>query len=223
MSYYLRGERRQESTKETDVVKARRRLKQRMREVGADFIGAKKFAGPQSEKLSVNEILDSLTKDMELRQKLSKQVASKLKPVRAAFGLMAAISVTDDMIRDYMLVRLKGTGRKPNTAMAQALARLDRTNPVSNATINRELQLLKQAFNLRSKEIGSGPSVPKLEERIREWYYERAEFEAIVKLLPEDLQDFARWGYFTGCNKIEVWLKDRGVPENRIRLRSAGV
>ena len=113
MSYWLRGEQKQESTKETDPVKARRRLKQRMREVGADLIGAKKFIGPQSEKLTIDEILDSLTKDLELREKLSPQVESKLKPVRAALGRMPASSITDDIIRDYMLVRLKGPGKKP--------------------------------------------------------------------------------------------------------------
>jgi hypothetical protein len=52
MSYWLRGEQRHESTKETDYAKARQRLKKRLREIGADLIGAKKFVGPQSQKLT---------------------------------------------------------------------------------------------------------------------------------------------------------------------------
>src|SRR5213592_12004 len=223
MSYWLRGEQKQESTKETDPVKARRRLKQRMREVGADLIGAKKFIGPQSEKLTIDEILDSLTKDLELREKLSPQVESKLKPVRAALGRMPASSITDDIIRDYMLVRLKGPGKKPKTPIAQALAHIGRVRPVANATINREMQFLGQAYNLKAKEIGQGPSIPKLDERVREGFYERSEFEAIAAHLPEDLQDFARWGYFTGWRKGEIaslrW-RELNMENRQLRLRS---
>ena len=47
MQYYLRGEQKNESTKETDPVKARRKLKRRMREVGADLIGVRKFTGAE--------------------------------------------------------------------------------------------------------------------------------------------------------------------------------
>jgi hypothetical protein len=191
MSYWLRGEQKHESTKETDHSKARQKLRQRMREVGADLIGAKKFIGAQSGKLTINEILDSLTKDLEVREKLSSQAASKLKPIRAALGRMPAVCVTDDIIRDYMLVRLKGPGKKPKTPMAQAFVRIGRTHPVSNATVNRELQYLGQAYNLKAKEIGQGPSIPKLDERVREGFYERAEFEAIAAHLPEDLKNFA--------------------------------
>jgi hypothetical protein len=77
-----------ESTKETEPVKARRKLKQRKREVGADLIGARKFTGPHSERITVCDILDSLVGDLEIRQKLAPQVASKMKPPRATLGWM---------------------------------------------------------------------------------------------------------------------------------------
>ncbi len=222
MSYWLRGEQRHESTKETDYAEARKRLKKRLREVGADLIGAKKFVGPQSEKLTVAEILDSLTKDLEVREKISDQGKSKMKPVRAALGKMPAMGVTDDMIRDYILLRLKGPGKKADTPMGQELVRIGRTRPVSNATVNRELQFLGQAYNLRQKEIGPGPSIPKLKERVREGFFERAEFEAIVTYLPDDLRDFARWAYFTGWRKGEIsslgW-NELNMETRHLRLR----
>ena len=136
---------------------------------------------------------------------------------------LEASSITDDIIRDYMLVRLKGPGTKPKTPIAQALAHIGRVRPVANATINREMQFLGQAYNLKVKEIGQGPSIPKLDERVREGFYERSEFEAIAAHLPEDLQDFARWGYFTGWRKGEIaslrW-RELNMENRQLRLRS---
>jgi integrase len=222
MSYWLRGQQRHESTKETDYKKARRRLRQRIREVGADLIGAKKFLGSKSEKLTVNEILDSLKKDLEARKKLSPQVTSKMKPLIEALGYMPAISVTDDLIREYMILRLKGPGKKSNNPMARALRRIGRTRPVANATLNRELQFLRQAYNLKAKEFIVSPSIPKLDENVREGFFERADFEAIVEHLPADLKDFARWGYFTGWRKGEIsslgW-SELNMENRQLRLR----
>jgi integrase len=145
-----------------------------------------------------------------------------MKPVRAALGKLPAIGVTDDIIRDYVLLRLKGTGKKAETPMAQELGRIGRTRPVSNATVNRELQFLGQAYNLRQKEIGLGPLIPKLKERVREGFFERAEFEAIAAHLPEDLQDFAHWAYFTGWRKGEIsslgW-NELNIETRHLRLR----
>lgn len=222
MSYFLRGEQRLESTKETDINKARQRLKQRLREAGADIIGAKKFVGARSEKLTVADILDSLKKDLDVREKLSPQATSKMKPVRQALGPMPAIGVTDENILEYILLRRKGPGKKPKTLMGLALVKLGRKRPASNATINRELEYLRQAYNLKAKEIGAGPSIPKLEESVREGFYERADFEAIVRCLPDDLQDFARWGYFTGWRKGEIsslrW-SELNMEDRQLRLR----
>ena len=222
MAYCLRGKQKWESTKQKDFNKARQCLKQRLREIGADVIGAKKFVGPQNEKLTVDKILDFLTKDLEVRKKLSSQAVSKMEPLRKALGPMAAIGVSDDMIREYMLLRLKGPGPKPRTLMGRELRKLGRRRPVSNATVNRELQFLTQAYNLKAKEVGTGPTIPKLGERVREGFYERAVFEEIAGRLPHDLQDFARWGYFTGWRKGEIsslrWM-DLNMEDRQLRLR----
>ena len=232
MQYYLRGEQKNESTKETDPVKARRKLKRRMREVGADLIGARKFTGAELERITVSDILDSLVGDLEVRKKLSPQVTSKMKPLRAAIGRMPVIAVSNETIRNYMRVRLSGAERvladkreKNMTvqAIAEALVRERRCRSVSNATVNREMQFLGQAYNLRTDEIGAGPKIPRLEQRVREGFYERAEFEAIVAHLPEDLQDFARWGYFTGWRKGEIsslrW-NELNMENRQLRLRA---
>jgi integrase len=140
--------------------------------------------------------------------------------------------VNNETIRNYMRVRLSGAERvladkreKNMTvqAIAEALVRERRCRSVSNATVNREMQFLGQAYNLRADEIGAGPKIPRLEQRVREGFYERAEFEAIVAHLPEDLQDFARWGYFTGWRKGEIsslrW-NELNMENRQLRLRA---
>ena len=230
MQYYLRGRRFRETTKERDYERALKVLRRRLKEVGADQIGAKKFVGPNAERATVSEILDALVTDLEIRMKLSPQVLSKIEPVRAALGRMSAMQVNDDLIRDYIRVRLKGAlnvlaerGKATKSPIAAALAHTNRQRPVSNATVNRELGYLSQAYNLKANEIGPGPAIPKLDECVREGFYERAEFELIVAHLPEDLQDFARWGYFTGWRKGEIsslrW-NELNMENRQLRLRA---
>jgi hypothetical protein len=144
MQYYLRGRRFRETTKERDYERALKVLRRRLKEVGADQIGAKKFVGPNAERATVNEILDALVTDLEIRMKLSPQVLSKTEPVRVALGRMFAMQVNDDLIRDYIRVRLKGAlnvlaerGKDTKSPIAAALAHTNRQRPVSNATVNR--------------------------------------------------------------------------------------
>ena len=59
-AYYLRGKEFRESTGETDPNKAEKFLKRRLKEVGADQIGAKAFVGPQQERVKISELLDAL-------------------------------------------------------------------------------------------------------------------------------------------------------------------
>src|SRR5207244_11369881 len=128
-----RGRRFSETTKERDYERALKVLRRRLKEVGADQIGAKKFAGPHGERVTVSEILDALVTDLEVRMKLSPQVLSKMKPLRAALGRIPAIQVDDDLIRDYIRVRLKGatkvvaeTGKGAKSPIAAALAYTNR-------------------------------------------------------------------------------------------------
>jgi integrase len=49
------------------------------------------------------------------------------------------------------------------------------------------------------------PKFPRLpENNARQGFFERADFEAVVKLLPEDLQDFTRFGFLTGWRSGEI-------------------
>jgi hypothetical protein len=135
--------------------------------------------------MTVGDLLDALEQDYEIRGKRTPQVCSHLKPIRSAFGDWRAIDVTEQVIDDYIRDR--------------------RNASKADATVNRETQLLSQAYQLGCKKVGETPEIRKLEEKnVREGFFERADFEALVKELPEDIQDFARFGYLTGWRKGEI-------------------
>jgi integrase len=76
------------------------------------------------------------------------------------------------------------------------------------ATINRELATLRRAFRLavRGGELPSMPYVGLLEENnVRTGFFERTEFDAILKELPADLRAPVQFAYITGWRfKSEV-------------------
>jgi hypothetical protein len=71
----------------------------------------------------------------------------------------------------------------------------------SNAEINRELAVLKRAYTLavQAGRLLHRPHIPMLEEHnVRIGFFEREQFEAVRKHLPEDLRDAATFAYITG-------------------------
>ncbi len=111
-AYYLRGKEYRESTETADQKQAEKFLKRRLKEVGADQIGARTFVGPQQERLTVNDLLDALKADYELRGIASAQFNSHLKHVRNYFGLVRAVEVTAEKVDKYIGEKLEA-GFKP--------------------------------------------------------------------------------------------------------------
>jgi len=78
---------------------------------------------------------------------------------------------------------------------------------------------------LISEALGNGPKIWKLPlNNAREDFFERPDFEALVKQLPEDLKDYARFGYLTGWRHGEIsslcWA-DLDMESQMMRLRHA--
>jgi integrase len=204
--YYVRGTEHRESTGTPDLKLARRVHKQKLDEVAADRQGLKPYLAPAARRTRVDELLDDLEADARLRQIRSwASFQSHVKPVRAHFGGWCAPDVTAAAVDAYIEDRLE--------------------DDCAPATINRGTQLLGQAFRLA---LGRGkvtvvPSIRHLPEKnVREGFFERPEFEAVVAALPEHLQDFARFAFLTGWRRGEIislrWTdvdRDGGV----IRLR----
>jgi integrase len=115
------------------------------------------------------------------------QFRSHLKPLRKAFGHLRALDVTAARIDRYVKHRL-ADGKKP-------------------ATVNRETQLLGQAFKLAQKHqfVQKVPHIRHLPERnIRQGFFEQDEFEEVLKHLPDYLKDVVRFAYLSGWRKGEI-------------------
>jgi integrase len=203
-AYSLRGKEYRESTRETDSIKAEKFLKRKIKEVGADQIGAKAFVGPNQQRLRVGEMLDALEADFTLRGKASPQFRSHMKTIRAYFGDWRALEVTPEKVDKFIGEMQDGD--------------------YADATINRATQLLGQAFALavERKHLSTAPKIRHLSEKdnARQGFFEAKEFEAVVGLLPDYLKDFASYAYLVGWRKGEIsslqWEDVDGVC---IRLR----
>lgn len=207
--YNLRGKQYRESTGTADPEKAAKYLKRRLKEVGADQIGAKAFVGPQQERITVAELLDSLESDYKLRGKDSPQFQCHIKHVRAYFGTWRALEVTAEAVDRFISEQLKADGDR--RAMAPA-------------TINRSTQLLRQAFKLATdrRRLSTIPLIRHLSEsgNVRQGFFTEAELEAVVTHLPDYLKDYVRFAALTGWRKSEcASLRWEDVDAEIIRLR----
>ncbi len=71
----------------------------------------------------------------------------------------------------------------------------------TNGTINRELAMAKRAFilGMDAGKITFRPKVPMLRENnVRAGFFERAQFEAVRRHLPDELQNMVTFAYITG-------------------------
>ena len=218
-AYYLRGKEHRESTGESDAANAKKYLERRLYEVGADKIGAKKFVGPQAERIKISCgvmfaeqrkpdcgcLCCALECDFRLRDKASPQNLSNFRRVRRDFALRRATSLTSEQVDNY-IERLLAEDYAP-------------------ASANRLTQLLGQAFNLaiRQKRLSTSPLIRRLSEagNVRQGFFSDSEFRTVASNLPEDLRDFVQFGYLTGWRKHEITtLTWENVDGDVIRLRA---
>src|SRR5215469_6156880 len=167
--YWLRGKCYRESTQETSEQKARKFLPNKLKEIGADQIGAKTFISTKQERVTINDLLDSLETDFKLRGKWSRGNKSNVKSVRDHSGSWRAVDVTTDAVSSFIEDH--------------------REQGYTIATCNRRTQLLGQAYKLavRTKKLNSAPFVPRLSEvgNERQGFFETEHLEAVITHLPD--------------------------------------
>jgi site-specific recombinase XerD len=203
LAYCVRGKEIRESSGETDPRKAEKKLRARLDEVGADRLGVARFVGPKAERVLIGELLELLEADYRIRRvKAWASFQSHVKPVRAHFGLRRAVEVELEDIDRYIDAR--------------------RAEGKADATINRETQLLGQAFRLgvRTKRITSATEIRHLRENnARQVFIDNGDFEAIVNGLPQYLQDFMR------LKRLIAWRKGEltTLPWTQVDRSSQGL
>ncbi|MEQ1886589.1 MAG: site-specific integrase [Bryobacteraceae bacterium] len=141
-------------------------------------------------KTKIKDLLEELVADYRINGKSvdwCKLVVDKhLDPF---FGHVPAGKLTTEMARNYVAFR--------------------QTKEIANATVNRELSLLRRAFNLARlstpPRVASVPYIPMLEERnVRKGFFEDEQFHALIAELPDHLKPLLAFAYYTGCRRGEI-------------------
>ena len=146
-----------------------------------------RFLGPEAERVTVGQILDSLESDYKARRvKSLRPVLQHIKRVRAHFGHWRAMAVTAESARNYVALR--------------------RADERADATIDRELEQLRAAFRLAKEEqvLGEVPKISGLGSRARnrrQVFFSLAEasdFFAAAAELDRDGFDYYRHLFLSG-------------------------
>ncbi len=138
----------------------------------------------------LDELLDDLLADYKINGKDYKWAETKVRlHIRPAFGSLQVRRLTTTLVQKYVLKRLE--------------------EGAQNATVNRELALLKRALNLGRKHTPPKatrvPHIPMLEENnVRKGFFEHDEFLRLREALPAELRLILTFAYYTGCRRGEI-------------------
>ncbi len=138
----------------------------------------------------INELLDDVLTDYRVNRKDYGWAERIVRlHVRPFFGSIQARRLTTSIVQQFIQRRQK--------------------EQAANATINRELAILKRALNLGRKhtppKISRLPHIPMLEENnVRKGFFEHDEYVRVKQTLPEDVRPLLVFAYQTGCRKGEI-------------------
>ena len=186
IKYYRDGSPHRESSGSEKVGVARDLLKERE----GDSVKGIPIT-PKMGRVLFSELADAVLADYKMNKKKSlddteRRIKKHLLPF---FGNRRAAAISTDDFLKYIAMRQKAGA--------------------SNGTINREFTILKRAFSIATKstppKILRTPHIPMLQEdNVRKGFFERHEFEAVCKFLPEAYADIANFAYITGWRSAEI-------------------
>jgi integrase len=207
ISYPHNGKQIPENAHTRNRAEAVRLLKQRIAETTAG-----KPVGPQIERTMLNDLLAMVEADYKAngRRSLNRVQAAAVHLREYFGGDHKARDITDDAVTAYAAYRLEA-GAKPST-------------------VNYEMAVLRRSFRLGKRRVAMVPEIKRLQvDNVRKGFFEREQFEAVSRHLPEHLKPVARSAYITGWRKGELksrmwkhvdfqngWLRlDPGESKNR--------
>jgi integrase len=213
LRFYLHGKQVRETTGTPDETEACRVALARLDEAGADRSGAKKFIGPEQKKITVQQLLDALKLNYEIRGKSGARLLSNLKPLEEWFGYYKAIDLQGADL-DHFIKHAQEHGRRKSS-----------TKPAQPASINRSLQLLGQAYKLAKKDgiLNHEPPTRRQSEvgNARQGFFDAADFYRVLSQLPTRYRDFTLFAYLTGWRRGEIQkLSWSDIDGDSIKLRA---
>jgi integrase len=197
IQYFVRGQLVPESTGFTEKADAENLLKQRIGEVAAG-----RRAGP--ERATIADLCRLVVEDNRLRKlRDAKHVEWRYKAhIKPLLGSLLVSRFGSAQVRQYVARR--------------------RSEGASDATINRELAIVRRGFKLGAQEdpplVSRQPAISMLEEdNVRQGFLEQDQYERLLEELPKNLKALFVCGYHTGARKNEL----RGVRWDQVDWDSA--
>ncbi len=201
VSFYVDGREQRETARTTDEAKAQKYLRAKLKEVHAHELDpGKPFITQRDRRRTIADLMDALKADFKIRGIDSQQNLSNIKRARADFGRVRATALTTEAVDQYIENRL--------------------TDEDAKASINRTLQLLKQAYKMAKL---PAPEIRRLDERdnVRRGFFSESEIRRVMANLPIALADFTLFAWLTGMRKGEIAsLRWEDLDGDCIRLRA---
>lgn len=187
MQYFHNGRRKRETTGEREWAKANDVMKNREAAV-ANGAPVDEPVGRITWETAADDLCaDYTNNNKKSYDEVERRLRLHLTPY---FERRRMASITASTIRAYV------AKRKTDTIDTQAGSR-----PVSNAEINRELDVIKRMFTLavQAGKLLTKPHIAKLDEHnVRTGFFEADQFEAVCKRLAPELAAVVRFAYCTG-------------------------
>jgi integrase len=143
---------------------------------------------PKVYKTMFEEMAKDIVNDYKVNgRKSADKVDRCLSHLRESFGLARMMDITTDRIKAYIVSRQDGKA--------------------ANATVNRELAILKRMFSLglQTGKVATRPYIPMLKENnVRKGFFGWEDFLKLRKALPDHLHPLVTFAYYTGWRKSEI-------------------
>ncbi len=162
----------------------------------------------RAEQLTFNDAAQAVINDFIANKKRSLKVVQRrvIKHLRPVFGGRRLIGITTTDVIAYIAKRQADTivTRKAHRVTLNDCTTQEvpaATKSVSNAEINRELQVLKRIFSLaiESGQIATKPKITMLKEApARAGFFEPAQLTSVLAHLPAEIQPVIRFAAITG-------------------------
>lgn len=202
IKYVQHGRIVRESAETTNISEARRKLRNREGEVAKGMV-----ITPDVGKITFDEAVEDLLNDYTVNRKRTLEDTRRRvkKHLSTFFGNRRLISITTADLRSYVAKRQKdglqietvGDAAPGTNGKSEPV----KVRPVSPAEINRELTVLKRMFSLaiQAGKLVQKPHFPMLrEDNVRKGFFERQQYQSMLKHLPEAMRPVVTFAYVTG-------------------------
>ena len=181
-----------ESCGTDDVKKAIAYREKRLREIANAKDRIKRFIGPDADRMKVATLLDGLvTRHRVEKRKGLRQTIHHLKPLRRLLGARKACEITAQSVLGYIDARRK--------------------DAIGDTTVQRELELLRRAFNIFTDDRGEPifrlrvPRLVRVHANARKGFADYPDFLAIVENVDDaGFRDWLEWFNWTEMRPGEI-------------------